>query len=227
MDRVYLKESEPFGVRWDKSCTEAFQKIISCLTHANPQPPDKLHVDASLKGLGAVVYQNHPEGLRSIAFASRKLSAAERNCPIHQLEFVSLKWAVVDKFHDYLYGARFTVHTDNNPLIYVLSTAKLSAVGQCWLFVLSTYEFDIQYQPGLQNVETDLLSRNWPEMDDDGWVTILQPGVKTICQKVGILESVRLTPLCVAQLGASPDSVPDLYAYPTNLDLKSLELMCR
>lgn len=127
-----------------------FHNIIHCLTHApvlafaNPQQSCILHVDASLRGLGAGLYQEHPKGLRPVAFASRKLSTAERNYPIHQLEFLSLKWAVVDKFHDYLYGARFTVRTDNNPLTYVLSTAKLNAVGHRWLTALSTYEFDVQ-----------------------------------------------------------------------------------
>ncbi|KAL0153919.1 hypothetical protein M9458_050768 [Cirrhinus mrigala] len=33
------------------------------------------------------------------------------------------------KFHDFLYGSTFTVVTDSNPLTYVLSTAKLDAVG--------------------------------------------------------------------------------------------------
>lgn len=135
VDKVYLKESEPFGDRWDKSCTDAFHQIIHCLTHtpvlafADPQKPYILHMDASLKGLGAVLNQESPEGLRPVVLASRKLSSAETNYPIDQLEFLSLKWAVVDKFHDYLYGARFTVRTDNNPLTYVLSTAKLNAVG--------------------------------------------------------------------------------------------------
>ncbi len=232
VNKVYLKDSEPFGERWDKSCTDAFHHIIHCLTHApvlafaNPQHPYILHVDASLKGLGAVLYQEHPEGLRPVAFASRKVSSAERNYPIHQLEFLSLKWAVVDKFHDYLYGARFTVRTDNNPLTYVLSTAKLNAVGHRWLAALSTYEFDVQYRPGRQNIDADLLSRNMPE-DDNGWVTIPQSGVKTICQRVCISESALSTPVCVAQLGASPHCVPDLYAFPTHMELKSLELMSK
>ena len=69
-------------------------------------------------------WTSYPEGLRPVAFASRKLCQSEKNYPIHQLEFLALKWAVVDKFHDYLYGARFTVRTDNNPLTYVLTTAK-------------------------------------------------------------------------------------------------------
>uniref|UniRef100_A0A672IWZ8 ribonuclease H n=1 Tax=Salarias fasciatus TaxID=181472 RepID=A0A672IWZ8_SALFA len=232
--QVYLKESEPFGARWDKSCTDAFHQIIHCLTHApvlafaDPQKPYILHVDASLKGLGAVLYQEHPEGLRPVAFASRKLSSSERNYPIHQLEFLSLKWAVVDKFHEYLYGARFTVRTDNNPLTYVLSTAKLNAVGHRWLAALSTYEFDVQYRPGRQNIDADLLSRNMPEVEDeDGWVTVPLSGVKTICKRVRASEVPGGSPAYVAQLGASSHCVPDIYAFPQHLELKSLELMSK
>ncbi|KAK3571158.1 hypothetical protein QTP86_003667 [Hemibagrus guttatus] len=153
-----------------------------CLTHApvlasaNPEKPYILHIDASLKGLGAMLYQEYAEGLRPVAFASRKLSTSERNYPIHQLEFLALKWA---KFHEYLYGARFTVCTDNNPLTYVLSTAKLSAVGHRWLAALSTYEFDIQYWPGQHNIDADLLSRNMADMGEaEEWVTLPESGVK-------------------------------------------------
>ena len=107
-EKSYFKEGEPFGERWNKECTKAFQNIIHCLTHApvlafaDPSKPYVLHVDASLNGLGAVLNQEYPEGLRPVAFASRKLSAPEQRYPIHQLEFLALKWAVVDKFHDYL-----------------------------------------------------------------------------------------------------------------------------
>ena len=64
-----------------------------------------------------------------IAYASRSLSKSERNYPVHKLEFLTLKWAITDKFHEYLYGADFQVFTDNNPLTYVLTTAKLDATG--------------------------------------------------------------------------------------------------
>lgn len=82
-----------------------------------------------MSGLGTLLYQEYPEGLRPVAFASRKLSNSEQHYPVHQLEFLALKWAVVDKFHDYLYGAKFTVRTDNNPPTYVLTTARLNATG--------------------------------------------------------------------------------------------------
>jgi hypothetical protein len=48
-----------------------------------------------------------------IAYASRALRKAERNYPAHKLEFLCLKWAGTEKFHDYLYGNTFTVRTDN------------------------------------------------------------------------------------------------------------------
>lgn len=229
--KTYLKESEPFGERWDQSCTEAFHKIIRCLTHApvlafaDPNKPYVLHVDASLRGLGAVLYQEHSEGLRPVAFASRKLKTSERNYPIHQLEFLALKWAVVDKFHDYLYGVRFTVRTDNNPLTYVLSTAKLSAVGHRWLSALSTYDFDVQYRPGKHNIDADLLSRNMPDESSEEWETIPQSGVRSICKRICIPGSAVSPPRYVDQLGASPKCVPDSYAFPTHLELKSLGQM--
>lgn len=185
---VYLDEKEPFGDRWDESCTESFEKIKECLTNApvlafaDPDKPYMLHVDASLTGLGAVLYQEHPEGLRPVAFASRKLSSSEKNYAIHQLEFLSLKWAVVEKFHDYIYGARFTVHTDNNPLTYVLTSAKLNATGHRWLSDLSVYDFDIIYQPGRNNIDADLLSRIETRDEEMEWQSISQAGVKSICQ---------------------------------------------
>lgn len=93
-----------------------------------------------------------------MAFASRQLSTSEKNYPVHQLEFLALKWAVVDKFHNYLYGAQFTVRTDNNPLTYILTMAKLNATGHRWLSALSTYNFTLQYRPGSSNVDIDSLS---------------------------------------------------------------------
>ncbi|KAI5616885.1 hypothetical protein C0J50_23556 [Silurus asotus] len=231
--KTYLKESEPFGESWDQPCTEAFHKIIHCLTHApvlafaDPNKPYVLHVDTSLRGLGAVLYQEYSEGLRPVAFASRKLKTSERNYPIHQLEFLALKWAVVDKFHDYLYGVRFTVRTDNNPLTYVLSTAKLSAVGHRWLSALSTYDFDVQYRPGRHNIDADLLSRNMPEENSEEWETIPQPGVRSICKRICIPNSAGGPQRYIDQLGASPDCVPNIYAFPTHLELKSLGQMSK
>ena len=89
-----------------------------------------------------MLYQTDDEGvLGVIAYAGRSLSQTERNYPAHKLEFLVLKWAVTDCFHEYFYGGRFDVYTDNNPLTYILSSAKLDACGQRWAASLANYDF--------------------------------------------------------------------------------------
>lgn len=109
--------------------------------------------------MGAALYQEQEGRLRVIAYASRGLSKSNQNYPTHKLEFLALKWAVCEKFHDYLYGCEFTVLTDNNPLTYVLTSAKLDAAGHRWLATLSTYRFNIKYRAGHANRDADGLSR--------------------------------------------------------------------
>ena len=91
----------------------------------------KLYTDTSESGLGAVLTQIKEDNLeRPIAYASRTLSKSERNYNAHKLEFLALKWAITDRFHEYLYGGTFDFYSDNNPLTYILTSAKLDAVGQ-------------------------------------------------------------------------------------------------
>lgn len=47
---------------------------------------------------------------------------------------------------------------DNNPLMYVLSTAKLNAVGHRWVGQLADFHFEIKYHPGKANTDADTLS---------------------------------------------------------------------
>ena len=119
-----------------------------------------LHTDASKDGLGAVLYQEQGGEERVIGYGSRSLTPAEKNYHLHsgKLEFLALKWAVCEQFRDYLYYAKsFTVYTDNNPLTYILSTAKLIATGHRWVAELAD-TFTIKYRPGKTNQDADTLS---------------------------------------------------------------------
>ena len=87
------------------------------------------------------------------------LSKSERNYDAHKLEFLALKWAVTDHFHEYLYSGSFDIYTDNNLLTYVLSSAKLDTIGQRWVASLAPYNFSLHYNLGKQNIVTDSLSR--------------------------------------------------------------------
>ena len=122
--------------------------------------PFKLHSDAWNLGLGAVLYQTDKSCLdRVITYTSRTLSKSERNYSAYKLEFLALKWAITDQFHEYFYGGNFDVYTDINPLTYILTSAKLDVVGQCWVASLANYNFKLHYKTGKSNVEADALSQ--------------------------------------------------------------------
>ena len=103
---------------------------------------------------------------RVIAYASHTLNKSERNYDVHKLEFLALKWAITDRFHEYLYGAISDVFTDNNPLTYILSTAKLDAMGHRWVASMGPYKFTLHYKPSKLNNDADALSRiDWNMVD--------------------------------------------------------------
>ena len=161
-------------LEWGTDQQQAFDKLKQAccdtpiLGFADYSKPFLLHTDASTEGIGAVLHQEEDGIKHVIAYASRGLSRSEKNYPIHKLEFLALKWAVTEKFHDYLYGGEFTVMTDNNPLTYVLSSAKLDATGHRWVAQLANYRFNLKYCTGMSNSVTDALSRiQWPEVSTD------------------------------------------------------------
>ena len=124
-------------VDWTSECQVAFEHLkhlcsqTPILAYADYMKPFQLHTDASENGLGAVLYQKQADGTESvIAYASWTLSRSKRNYDAHKLEFLAVKWSVTERFHEYLYGGHFEVYTDNNPLTYVLTTAKLDATEQ-------------------------------------------------------------------------------------------------
>ena len=162
-DNVKKKHSK---VDWTDECQTAFDLLKETCTntpiwaYANYKKPFRLNTDASERGLGAVLYQQQDDKtFRVIAYASKTLSKTERNYDAHKLEFLALKWSITQRFHEYLYGGTFEVYTDNNPLMYVLTSAKLDAMGQRWIASLANYDFKIFYRSGHLNVDADSLSR--------------------------------------------------------------------
>ena len=98
--------------------------------------PFLLETDASGRGLGAVLSQKQADGrYHPIAYASCIMNETEQSYHSNKQEFLILKWAVTEQFHEYLSPYRknrneFVVQTDNNPLTYIFSSANLDAAGQ-------------------------------------------------------------------------------------------------
>lgn len=160
---------------WTQQCQESFEalksKLISApvLAYADFSRTFILEVDASHSGLGAVLSQEQEGKVRPIAYASRSLRPTERNMSNYssmKLEFLALKWAMVEKFREYLLGHKCLVFTDNNPLSH-LTTAKLGATEQRWAAELAAFDFEVKYRSGRSNGNADALSRQNPVNLDD------------------------------------------------------------
>ena len=160
------------------------------LAYPNYDKPFILETDTSLKGLGTVLSQEDDDGnYHVISFASCTLKPFKRsmqNYSSAKLELLALKWAVCDKFRDYLIGSKFTVLTDNNPLTYVC-TSCLGATQICWLSDLALFDFSLKYRAGKSNQAADALSQ-WPvnpksssesSDDEEEWETITY---EMVCQ---------------------------------------------
>ena len=129
-------------VPWSDEHQSALNFLIDCLTsppvmaYPDYEIPFVLHTDASQEGLGAVLYQKQQGRMCVVGYALRTLTPAETKYHLHsgKLEFLALKWAITEHFWDYLfYASDFTVYTDNNPLTYVMTTAKLNSTRHRWL----------------------------------------------------------------------------------------------
>ena len=152
--------------------------------------PFLLETDASGRGLGAVLSQKQADGrYHPIAYASHVMNETEQRYHSNKQEFLALKWAVTEQFHEYLspYGKNrneFVVRTDNNPLTYIFSSANLDAAGQRWVACLASYNFSLEYQKGKDNTVADFLSRmneRLPEEEVQEYLNqILYPGVKAV-----------------------------------------------
>ena len=129
--------------------------------------PYIVHIHSSEKGLGAVLYQQQGSQMRVISYASCTVTQSEKKYHMHsgKLEFLALKWAIADQFRGYLYySPPFDVSTDNNPLRYVLTTARLNATTLRWVREPADFKFKIHYRPGKSKGDADALSRNSLDM---------------------------------------------------------------
>ena len=204
-----MKKLELTEFVWSKEC-QGFDTLKCALTTApvlvypDYTQPFILETDASLKWLGAVLSQKGKDGeVRIIAYASRSLRPSERSMRDYssaKIELMALKWSVCEKFKDYLLGSKFTIFTDNNPLVYV-KTSKLGAAQIRWLSELALYNFNIVYHTGRSNLIANALSHR-PEAkgenhnqtcsdnDDEEWQAI---SYSTICEELqGIIGGVKV-----------------------------------
>ena len=128
-----------------------------------------------------------------ITFASQVLTDTEQRYHSNKQEFLALKWAVMEQFHEYLtqYGKNqneFVVRTDINPLTYILTSAQLDAAGHRWVTNLADYNFSLEYQRGKDNTValSRMKDRLTEEEVEEQLMKIPPPGVRAVLDDVQI-----------------------------------------
>ena len=155
---------------WHHEHEESFLKLKQLATTApvlkyfKPDRPIKLSVDASSKGLGAVLIQDeHP-----IAYASKSLSNTQQNYAQIEKEMLAVVFGCT-KFHDYIYGVpNVKVESDHKPLEAILKNPLCQAPLrlQRMIMTVQKYSINVVYRPGKQLVLADTLSRAFLQDDE-------------------------------------------------------------
>jgi transposase InsO family protein len=157
--------TKPFPPKLPADAVDAFRQLQTAISTApvltlpetGPDSTFTLYTDASLVGIGGVLEQDD----RPVCFESRKLSPAERNYPVHELELLAVVHCL-RTFRHYLEGCKqFILYTDHQSLKYIFTQKDLSRRQTRWLDDLADFQpnMEIAYKPGKLN-RADALSRH-------------------------------------------------------------------
>ncbi|KAK7095859.1 hypothetical protein V1264_005220 [Littorina saxatilis] len=158
------KKKSPEKIPWDDSCERAFTTLKNRLSSfpvvllPDDKLPFVLRTDASGTALGAALLQDQGNGLQPVAYASKKLSPAERNYSTIEQECFAVVYSI-RKFYPYVYGRHFVVETDHHPLQFLNRIRPTSRRLTHWAMELQSHCFDVRSIPGKENVVADSLSR--------------------------------------------------------------------
>lgn len=154
---------------WSEECDKAFENAKrslldnNLLVHYDPKKPLVLLCDASPYGVGAILAHSIDGVEYPIFFASSSLSPAEKNYSQLHREALAIIFGL-KKFNKYLYGLKFTICSDHQPLREIFSEKKgtpavAAARLQRWAVLLSGYDYTMEYRKASLMAHADMLSR--------------------------------------------------------------------
>ena len=161
-----LKKNVKF--EWTQETHNAFNELKSCLME---EPilmlPDfskefTIFCDASDTGIGSVLSQEVEGKERVIAYYSRLLNNAEKKYTTLEKECLSLL-ASIKHFRPYIYGTKFNVVVDNNPLTWLKTSQYVSARLMRWATEIQSHNFEIKHRSGKTHNNADALSRTFED----------------------------------------------------------------
>ncbi|GJP49858.1 hypothetical protein CLOM_g9013 [Closterium sp. NIES-68] len=141
------------GWKWWKEQERAWTTLKEAVKTApllklpNPDEPFLLYTDWSSSGMCTVLCQEEKGTERVVAYVSRSCSPAESNYSSYEGEGLAAVWAV-ELFRPYLQGRKFTLVTDHQPLLWLMTNQTLKDRNARWAMHLQEFEFDVKHRPG-------------------------------------------------------------------------------
>ncbi|KAK6027020.1 hypothetical protein OSTOST_06993 [Ostertagia ostertagi] len=170
---------------WSEEQNKAFEKLKEALSNApvlgqpniekalDKSRPFVIYTDASRIGVGAVLAQEGDDGfLHPLFFASKSLSAAERNYHVTDQEALALVYSL-KKFHYFIFGIHTIVRTDHAALTSLFKRVHVSPRVLRWALEIQRYDLTIEHVKGAANCVADALSRGPVDLRDENpsiWV---------------------------------------------------------
>jgi hypothetical protein len=139
------------------------------LTQFDPGLPTEVWTDASSEArtLGAVLMQQHHDGMHPVAFLSKVMSKQQVGYPTYEQELAAVVLAL-QAWRHYLVAVPFVVRSDHHSLQYFHTQPDLNARQFRWVQLFAEYNFQqIRYRPGQKMEVPDALSRRRTVPADD------------------------------------------------------------
>jgi len=109
--------------------------------------------------VGGILSQGKINKDRPIVYVSRTLNDNKMKYDTYEKETLAIIYCV-KHFRPYLYGRKFTLITDHEPLLWFKNAQDTNIRILRWRLKLAEYEYDVIYKAGKTNVNTDALSGN-------------------------------------------------------------------
>lgn len=159
-----LRHEKSLDNLWTEKHQQAFDNLKKALlndtvlSYPDMNAPFSISCDASLTGIGSVLYQKIDGQIQYISFIAKSLSKSERKYSATKRELLALVFSL-KRFHKYVYGSTFTLYTDHKALTYIHTQRVANLMMISWMDTILQYDFKIVHLPGISNVLPDALSR--------------------------------------------------------------------
>ncbi|GBG75405.1 hypothetical protein CBR_g20035 [Chara braunii] len=158
-----LRKDQPLS--WDAECQQAFATLKDALATApiliRPDPSKQfiLIADWQPEAIFAILAQKGNDGHEHvIEYASRTVPDERRNDYAPQGECYAVVWGI-QHFHPYLYGQKFRLVTDHEPLLALKKLTNYTGMIGRWAVRLQEYDFDMVYRKTERHGNADRLTR--------------------------------------------------------------------